>query len=47
MWFLKAQGEEIFFEKMSKEFDNPELLLQSDLKPNLLVLVCVLDLRSH
>ena len=23
-----------------KEFDNPELLLQSDLKPNWLVLVC-------
>ena len=25
MWFFKAQGEEIFFEKMSKEFNNPEL----------------------
>ena len=31
MWILKAQRKEIFVEDLSKEFDNPELLLQSDL----------------
>ena len=41
MWFLKARRKEIFFEDLSKELENPQLLLQSDLKPNLLVLVCV------
>ena len=25
MWFLKVQSEEIFFEELSKECNNPEL----------------------
>ena len=31
MWFLKAQREDIFFEELSKEFNKPDLLRQSDL----------------
>ena len=38
--FKSPEGRNIL-EEFSKEFDNPELLLQSDLKPNWLVLVCV------